>query len=182
MDAEACQNTNDVPQESASKPKRVLTEAQLRSLAEGRKKAIETRKKMSAIKTIKTLEKKKADDVLLEEAELTIKRIKEKKPARAPLNQDIDESPVTTQAQPLAQPLAQPPPPAPKKSAKETYYELKIRMLQQKQAEDEQQQYWQSYQRAPSSVLAQDIARQTLMARANKAVIERAYKEIFPDD
>ena len=170
--------SNEPAQETVQKQKRVLNEAQLRNLALGRKMALEARKKKAIITKAAKLEVIDQREDEIEKAQETIERIQKKrigrppKPIAAVLN-DMSPPPV----------VAPPPPPQPKEpDYKAEYYKMKINMLRERQQQQEQQQNWHTmYQQAPSSVHAADIARQSIMARANKAVLERAYREIFPD-
>jgi hypothetical protein len=176
MDASDEQETQDVLNEPVVKPKRTLSEAQLRNLAMGRKLAIEARKRKGLITKANKMEKEFVTEEQVTKAQETIATIEKKKQARAPKPVVEPEMPPLQQIAPP--PVAAPPPPNPH----DEYYSLKLRLLRERQQQEQQQAQWHTmYQQAPSSVHAADIARQSLMARANKAVLERAYKEIFPD-
>lgn len=171
---ESVAQDDDVPHEDnvapeEPKPKRSVSEAQLRALAEGRKKAIESRKAASVIKSAKVLAKQNAFEERMEQTEQALKTIRQlRKPAQEP----VEKAPVA-EVKPIET----------KPNPRDEYYSYKLRLLREREEAERQQQDWmRSYQRAPVQQHAADIARQSLYDRANKAMLARAYRELFPDD
>jgi AAA15 family ATPase/GTPase len=159
------------------KPKR--SEAQLRALAEGRKRSLETRAKKKQArqaeqeKRKKKLEtdyetkvlKKKDTPPKKEVVEETDKEIHER-PKTIQDNESDDEYQVTNVRTKSAKPKAQP-------NYKQMYYQHKLALLQQQQEEIQ-------YARAPPHTHMTDIAKSQIKNKVDSEVMKRVYAELFP--
>lgn len=168
---EECGSAASVSETDCDKPKRQLTEEQLRNLARGRKIALEARKAKAIVRHAG--------------------KLKEKMAVAEAFNQEVEEAKATIEhARPKEKELSPPPAPAaiehessprPKKdpkepSPKERYYLLKLQRLE---AEMQEQQARAQYAAAPPRVHAYDVARGALKARADRAVYENVYRDMF---
>jgi hypothetical protein len=193
-DAPAPQRGAQDPPALEDKPKRQLTEEQLRNLARGRKLALEARKAKAIVRHAGKLKEKmavaEAFNQEVEEAKATIER---GRAARAQINAEGSKAaPIPEEDPPPSPPPRGKHPPAadapaplwgarpevrPKDpSPKDRYYLLKLQRLE---AEMQEQQARAQYAAAPPRVHAYDVARGALKARADRAVYENVYRDMF---
>ena len=160
------------------KQKRVMTEEQLRKMAEGRLRGLETRRKNAQIKqTIKQEKHKKLDE---DYESIVLKKGQKQqdvapppppeKPQRAVIQEqsDDDDEPEVT-SKPMKQKK--------ETSYKELYYKQKLETLQ---ASQQQQQFNQNYGQMPVQNHAIDIAKHNLKSKANQLVYDSVMKSLFP--
>lgn len=157
-------------------PKRQLTEEQLRNLARGRKLAIEARKAKAIVRHAGKLKEKmavaEAFNQEVEEAKATVEQARPKKDPPPPAH-----VPAAATQEPES-------PPRPKKESKEPspkdrYYLLKLQRLEAEMMQDQPAHAAQQYAAAPPRVHAYDVARGTLKARADRAIYENVYRDMF---
>lgn len=179
------------------KPKKQLTEEQLRRLAENRQKGIITRQKNAVVKKAEKVKKAREFESQYQAARDVVEG--EPKPKPEPVAEHVQD-PEPTYDPPAPAPSVEssdeepsPPPrrrgkkatyaPEPKMSAKEQYYSLKARLLEQQQRErQEELETLLSYSRAPVSRHAYDVAANSLKSRVDQKIYQEAYKSIFPYD
>lgn len=172
----------------STKPKQQLSEDRLRKLAAARVKALEQKKKIGELNRAKAAQKKNAFQKEYDELVLGAKQ----QPA-APAAPPVEETEEDIYPQP-PQPAANPPEEAaPKRRGKQAantdapvaaaepdyrqlYYKHKLENLQSAQ---QQQQFAAQYSQLPASYQAADIARHTLKSKADKAVLDRVYRDLF---
>lgn len=189
--------------DTATKPKRQMTEAQIRALAAGRKLSIEKRQRAKELKQVK--EKEEQDNFEREYQEKVLKKRAQPPPKQVPIEETDEpvypqpqaspeeesepdvpsENDATSEALPpaikqRAPPRAKPQPSAP--NYKQEYYKYKLQQLSAKQMQEQQmQQQMQSYMQLPPYFHAADVARQQLKSKADDAVLKIAYSSIFPN-
>lgn len=150
------------------KEKRQPSEKQLRALAEGRKKSMDTRLKQKELKLAGKAEAKEKLNRDYEE-----KVLKKKQPPRPDDKVTETQSESESETESQNAPLKQETP-----NYKQLYYKHKLTLLEQQQQE---QQFIKQYQRAPSHVHAADIAKATLKQRGNDAILKQVMRDIFHD-
>jgi hypothetical protein len=149
-----------------NKPKRVYSEERLAKLAEARKKALEVKAKLGEISRVKKQAKKEQRE--REYKDVVLKKVK-------PPVEYVDEGESDTE-EPKRQVSSQP---NPEPNFKQMYYKTKLERLAN---EDQRQAQLHAYSQAPMMTHAYDIARDSLKAKANAAVLKHAYRNIFPMD
>jgi hypothetical protein len=173
------------------KPKRQLTEQQLRHLAEARQRSIVARKKISTVKKAEKIKKTKEFENQYKEAKQLVEPPVE--PAEEPTPEPMYDPPAPPPSLHSSdEDEPEPPPrrsrgkkaaysPEPKLTAKEQYYFLKTKLLEQQQRErhDELEQLL-AYSRAPVSRHAYDVAANNLKAKVDKQVYASAFQSLFP--
>ena len=159
------------------KQKRVMTEEQLRKMAEGRLRGLETRRKNAQIKqTIKQEKHKKLDEdyesIVLKKGQDVAPPPPPEKPQRAVIQEqsDDDDEPEVT-SKPMKQKKE------PEMNYKQLYYKQKLETLQ---ASQQQQQFNQNYGQMPVQNHAIDIAKHNLKSKANQLVYDSVMKSLFP--
>jgi hypothetical protein len=165
------------------KPKRVMTEEQLRKMAEGRLRGLETRRKNAQIKqTIKQEKHKKLDE---DYESIVLKKGQKQQdvappqhappPPEKPKNAVIQEQSDDDEPEVTSKPMKQKKEPV--VSYKELYYKQKLEALQ---ASQQQQQFNQNYGQMPVQNHAIDIAKHNLKSKANQLVYDSVMKSLFP--
>lgn len=165
----------DDKQNQTTKPKRQLTEKQLKALAENRKRALETLAKKKAITQALKEEKRKELDAKYEE-------VKKKQSSENVEVVDEDEPTDVEDEVPVHKPLKKttpaPRPIAPQEpNFKQLYYKAKLERLS---AAQQQQHAMYQYAQAPPQIHAYDVAKQNLAQTANAEVYKYAFNSIFP--
>jgi hypothetical protein len=179
------------------RPKRQLTEEQLKKLADARKKAIEVRKQKGELNRAK---KQEAKDKFQEEYDAKVLKKSPAKPApkETPIEEtdkDIYEAtspPPTEDDYPIEivkKSKAQGSAPARRKEGgngddnplkepnyKQIYYQHKLAMLQ---AQQQEQQARQNYAQLPPYQHTIDIAKHQIKERVDKTVYENVYRQLF---
>jgi hypothetical protein len=192
---EECGSAASVSETDCDKPKRQLTEEQLRNLARGRKIALEARKAKAIVRHAGKLKEKmavaEAFNQEVEEAKATIERGRAAARAQNKAEGGSKAAPIPEEDPPSPPPRGKHPPaadaPAPlwgarpevrpkEPSPKDRYYLLKLQRLE---AEMQEQQARAQYAAAPPRVHAYDVARGALKARADRAVYENVYRDMF---
>jgi hypothetical protein len=161
---EAPQGGTEAVQESTQpveKPKRVLSEEQLRNLARGRKLALEARKARAMVRAADKIKATEEFAHRVEEAKATI--VKKFTP-KSPENDEPER------------PKAVPVPAKKEPSAKDRYYTMKLQALEAQMAQHQAQA---QYAAAPPRVHAYDVARGALKAKADRQVYEQVYRDLF---
>lgn len=175
----------DTPTNTETKPKRQLTELQMRALAEGRKKSIDKRQKQAALSQVRKQEEK--ENFEREYQEKVLKK-------NQPQPQKIEETDEPVYPQPQAPPqddddIENEPLPPKSKTAprakpqpkevnyKQEYYRYKLEQLT---AQQQHQNHMQTYMQLPPYFHAVDVAKQSLKTKADDAVLKLAYRQIFP--
>ena len=184
------------------KEKRQLSEAQLEKLKVARQKALEFRQRKAAVKRAEKEEELQAfnkayeEKVLKKKTEPELKNEPAPKPAPKPEVEETDE-PIYEQPAPNAldfdddeEDEYEAPKPAPKPRArpasqpksqqqpnyKQMYYAHKLQMLQ---AQQEQAAWMNQYSRQSPYVHATDLARESLTKKMDKAVLSKAFADLF---
>lgn len=185
--------------DTETKPKRQMTEAQIRALAAGRKLSIEKRQRAKELKQVK--KKEEQDNFEREYQEKVLKKKAQPPPKQVPIEETDEpvypqpQAPPEEESEPdvpsenetlpptikqRAPPRAKPQPSAP--NYKQEYYKYKLQQLSAKQMQEQQmQQQMQSYMQLPPYFHAADVARQQLKSKADDAVLKLAYSSIFPN-
>lgn len=169
--------------ETIEKPKkRVMTETQLKALAEGRKRALETRKKGAEIKKVLKQEQKENLEKVYDKIVLKKFQLKKSLDINLPDGHDPSvkdesdeevESNITEHVQPKPSKVAKPQ----ELNYKQLYYKHKLDALTQQQ---QQHQFNQNYSQLPIQNHAIDIAKHTIKNKANQLVFENVMKSLFP--
>jgi hypothetical protein len=179
---EECGSAASVSETDCDKPKRQLTEEQLRNLARGRKIALEARKAKAIVRHAGKLKEKmavaEAFNQEVEEAKATIERGRAAARAQNKAEGGSKAAPIPEEDPPSPPPRGKHPPEVRPKdpSPKDRYYLLKLQRLE---AEMQEQQARAQYAAAPPRVHAYDVARGALKARADRAVYENVYRDMF---
>jgi hypothetical protein len=175
---EECGSAASVSETDCDKPKRQLTEEQLRNLARGRKIALEARKAKAIVRHAGKLKEKmavaEAFNQEVEEAKATIERGRAAARAQNKAEGGSKAAPIPEEDPPSPPPRPEVRPKDP--SPKDRYYLLKLQRLE---AEMQEQQARAQYAAAPPRVHAYDVARGALKARADRAVYENVYRDMF---
>jgi hypothetical protein len=175
---EECGSAASVSETDCDKPKRQLTEEQLRNLARGRKIALEARKAKAIVRHAGKLKEKmavaEAFNQEVEEAKATIERGRAAARAQNKAEGGSKAAPIPEEDPPSPPPRPEVRPKEP--SPKDRYYLLKLQRLE---AEMQEQQARAQYAAAPPRVHAYDVARGALKARADRAVYENVYRDMF---
>jgi len=177
--------------EQPTTAKRTLTEAQIRALAEGRKKSFETRKKKREVKEAIIKEKK---EKLEKDYEEKVLKKKQAPPPEQVVEVEEEGSETESEHEEAVAPVPSPPEP----NYKQIYYRKKVALLEQYEQQAQAQvqapptaYHYQGiqqpvmggqYQYAQPSPMAhaEQIARATLKKKANEAIQAQAYRSIFP--
>jgi hypothetical protein len=186
-----------------AKPKSKATPAQLKQLEANRIKGMETRKMKAQLRKAELEENKKK---LVDEYESKILKKSSSPtppppshtstPAKAkieetedPIYDEVQSAPQEEQDEnypiEIVQPRRARAPPQPKQIKEEPdyrqeYYKHKLTTLTKKQQEEQHNnQFTQQYSQLPAQSHAIDIAKSTLVNKANKEMLSRVYNELF---
>lgn len=176
------------------RPKRQMTEEQLKRLADARKKALEVKKMKGELTKARKAEEKAK---LKEEYETKVLKKTQPTPPTpppSPVSQPIEETdkdiyekeqpqPTEEEEYPVElvpkgkgkKPKALPVQPT-EPDYKQLYYKSKLEMLQAKQQEE---QFRDQYARLPAYAHTVDIAKHQIKERVDKAVYDSVYKSLF---